>query len=135
MAKASLVDLVHDDQTRLGRAVLLFEEPGAEIEDLGEGRFLVPSSTGREFYAVTYGDEEDCSCPDHEFHPNVECKHILMVGISLAKRRTKTFHCDGCHGRYPNAERYEVHEEHQNFSAYFVGERLCSGCARHAGIC
>jgi hypothetical protein len=133
MATTSLAHLVRNPETRLGRAVLLYETHGDEIQDMGNGMYAVPSSDGETFYFVDYEDE-DCSCPDHEYHPEETCKHVLLIGIHLAKRRTKTFHCDGCHGRYPNTERYEVHEEHQCFSAYFVGERLCSGCARHAGI-
>jgi len=35
MATLSLTQIVHDPNTRLGRAVLLFEEHGDEIEALG----------------------------------------------------------------------------------------------------
>src|SRR4051812_12289685 len=76
LTKSSLVDLVHNDQSRLGRAVRLFEEHGDEIEDLGDGIYNVPSSTGTGSYPVNYTNES-CSCPDAEFHTEdgFACKH------------------------------------------------------------
>jgi hypothetical protein len=31
-----------------------------------------------------------CNCPDHNFHPEMACKHIICVGIYRAKRRGTT---------------------------------------------
>src|SRR5215217_1495398 len=46
MATPSLVDIVHDPNTRLGRAVLLFEEHGEDIEPIGGGIYMVPDAQG-----------------------------------------------------------------------------------------
>jgi hypothetical protein len=40
---------------------------------------------GRGFYLVDYR-EETCDCPDFQYHGE-NCKHILAVGIYVAKRR------------------------------------------------
>jgi hypothetical protein len=134
LTKSSLVDKVHNDQTRIGRAVLLYEEHGEEIEDQGDGIYIVPSSTGAGSYRVDYTNET-CDCPDYEFHPEEVCKHILAVGISLAKRRTRgarSCFCDAC-GRV-SGEVYEVQEDHEDHTHHFAGERLCASCARRGGV-
>jgi predicted nucleic acid-binding Zn finger protein len=45
----------------------------------------VPSCTGRGFYSVDYR-EETCDCPDF-LRRGQNCKHILAVGVHVAKRR------------------------------------------------
>src|SRR5829696_8173464 len=82
MAAPSLVDIVHDPHTRLGRAVLLFEEHGGDIEDLGGGIYLVPNSGATGFYRVDYLNEA-CNCPDAGHHPDLTCKHVFAVGVSV----------------------------------------------------
>jgi hypothetical protein len=72
------------------RALALFEERGHLIRSLGGERFEVPSSSmdGRR-YSVRYGGlVEGCNCPDHSYHPERACKHLLCVGIAHATRRS-----------------------------------------------
>jgi hypothetical protein len=45
----------------------------------------VPSCTGRGFYSVDYR-EETCDCADL-LRRGENCKHILAVGVHVAKRR------------------------------------------------
>ena len=130
MATPSLVDIVHDPNTRLGRAVLLFEEHGEDIEDLGGGIYLVPNAQGTQFYRVDYRNES-CNCPDAEFHPELTCKHVFAVGIYLAKRRVRSFMCEGCRERTPVRDGYEVGGDNLTF---FEGQRLCRPCAYAHGV-
>jgi hypothetical protein len=89
MAVQSLADLVRDPQTRIGRAVLLLDEHGDEIERVAHDLYMVPSCSGTDTYRVRYGgDVETCECSNFAFHGDEEpCKHILSVAISRAKRR------------------------------------------------
>src|SRR5215216_635409 len=100
MATQSLVDVVHDPNTRLGRAVLLFEEHGGDIEPIGGEIYMVPDAQGTGYYLVDYASET-CTCRDSEFHPELACKHVFVVGIYLAKRRVRSFVCAGCRERTP----------------------------------
>jgi hypothetical protein len=76
------------ESTRERRAIALYRERHHEIEQIGEDTYLVPACSARGgFYKVDY-DAETCTCPDAEFHPEESCKHVLMVGILRAKRRT-----------------------------------------------
>ncbi len=84
MATTSLADRRHP-ATREERALELYRTRGHEIRKVGEHLYLVPSCTGRGFYSVDYR-EETCDCPDHEIRRE-NCKHILAVGVHLAKRR------------------------------------------------
>ena len=84
MAKASLAQIAHDPTTRLGRAVVLFEEHGEEIEQLAADIFAVPSSDGLSTYRVDYHNET-CSCPDAEHHPDLNCKHVLCVASTTPR--------------------------------------------------
>ncbi len=77
--------------TREHRALALYREHHHEIECIGEDRYLVPACSARGgFYVVDY-DAETCTCPDAEFHAELCCKHVLCVGIHLAKRRPRTY--------------------------------------------
>jgi hypothetical protein len=67
------------------RALELYRTRGHEIRHAGEDLYLVPSCTGRGFYSVDYR-EETCDCPDFT-HRHENCKHILAVGVLVAKRR------------------------------------------------
>jgi len=71
--------------TRELRALELYRTRGHEIRRAGEDLYLVPSCTGRGFYSVDYV-EETCDCPDFR-HRGENCKHVLAVGIHVAKRR------------------------------------------------
>ncbi len=136
MAVTSLAELVRDETTRIGRALALLDDHGHEIERVERGVYLVPSSGGGDPYFVEYGGpEESCSCKDFEFHGHeTPCKHLLALGILGAKKR-REFKCDGCGAPTPRRELVEVHPEHESFSAYFEGERLCrASCAKHAGV-
>ncbi len=73
--------------TRETRAFALYREHHHEIEHIAPDVYLVPACSARGgYYKVDY-DAETCSCPDAEFHPDLSCKHVLMVGIHRAKRR------------------------------------------------
>src|ERR671921_2398726 len=71
--------------TRELRALELHRTRGDEIRKVGENLYLVPSCTGQGSYTVDY-NEESCGCPDYRNRKDT-CKHILAVGISLAKCR------------------------------------------------
>jgi hypothetical protein len=47
--------------------------------------YTVPSCTGRGFYSVDYR-HETCDCPDFLYRGE-NCKHILAIGVHVAKRR------------------------------------------------
>src|SRR5215212_5842927 len=130
MANASLVDIVQDPNTRLGRAVLLFEEYGEDIEPIGGEIYMVPDAQGTGYYRVDYANET-CTCQDSEFYLELTCKHVFAVGIYRAKRRVRSFVCEGCRERTPVREGYEVGED--NFT-FFEGQRLCGSCAFAHGV-
>jgi hypothetical protein len=73
--------------TRELRALQLYRKHGQEIHHVGEDLYLVPRCTGRGFYTVDYAVEV-CDCPDFQYHQE-NCKHILAVGIYVAKRRLR----------------------------------------------
>jgi predicted nucleic acid-binding Zn finger protein len=74
---------------RAERALELYRHHGRKIVRLAENVYRVPSQDGERSYDVVYGEREECVCPDFEFHGG-PCKHILAVGISVAKRRGAT---------------------------------------------
>src|SRR5215212_10948026 len=80
---------VPNSNTRELRALELYRTRGHEIRqtssEAGQDLYLVPSCTGRGFYSVDYR-EETCDCPDF-LHHRENCKHILAVGVHVAKRR------------------------------------------------
>src|SRR5215207_6636822 len=76
--------------TRAERALRLFEEHGHEITRIAAGVYRVPSSDGLRSYDVLYGEREQCVCPDFEFGAGRACKHILAVGLFVARRRGET---------------------------------------------
>ncbi len=71
------------------RALELYRTRGHDIRQAspGEDLYLVPSCTGRGFYSVDYS-EETCDCPDFR-RRGENCKHILAVGVLVAKRRSR----------------------------------------------
>ncbi len=74
--------------TREHRALALYREHRHEIVLVGPDTFEVPSCTGSGVYLVEYGGErESCTCPDARRHPELSCKHLLVVAICRAKRR------------------------------------------------
>jgi hypothetical protein len=73
--------------TRELRALELYRKHGEEIRHVGEDLFTVPSCTGSRLYTVDYAVEV-CDCPDFQYRGE-NCKHILAVGIYLAKRRLR----------------------------------------------
>ena len=81
MSEVILADAVRNPESRLGRAVRLYEERGHEVEALGGGVYMVPSADGERFYRVDYRNET-CNCPDADFLPEETCKHTLMLGIA-----------------------------------------------------
>lgn len=95
MATTSLLVSTVETNPRVRRALDLYRERGEEIERISRDLFLVPSGSeeGR-YYHVTYGVEETCDCPDHQYR-HVNCAHIYAVGIALAKRRSRPHACQG----------------------------------------
>jgi hypothetical protein len=76
-------------KARSVRAFDLYRTHGRKIVRLAENIYRVPSQDGERSYDVLYGEREECVCRDFEFHGG-PCKHILAVGISVAKRRGAT---------------------------------------------
>ncbi len=71
--------------TRELRALELYRTRGHEIHRFGTGLYRVPSCSGGGYYTVDYLDET-CTCPDFR-RRRENCKHILAVGVHVAKRR------------------------------------------------
>jgi hypothetical protein len=118
--------------TRELRALKLFRERRHEIKEVAPNLYRVPSCAGDRVYTVDY-DLERCSCPDARRHPELSCKHLIAIGILVAKRRARTAPCAGCGERFRRRELYEVCEDHGSLT-YFVGDRLCEECALAGGI-
>jgi hypothetical protein len=76
--------------SREERGLELHRTCGHEIRLAGEDLYLVPSCTGQGFYSVDYR-EETCDCPDFTYRRE-NCKHILAVGVHVAKRRRRRAH-------------------------------------------
>jgi hypothetical protein len=130
MAKSILAD-TPQPSTRELRALKLFRERRHEIKEVAPNLYRVPSCTGGRVYTVDYGLER-CSCPDHALR-GANCKHILVVGILVAKRRARTAPCAGCGERFRRRDMVEVLEEHESLT-FFVGDLVCEGCAGNHGV-
>jgi len=113
--------------TRELRALQLYRKHGQEIHHVGEDLYLVPSSTGRGFYSVDYRDET-CDCPDF-LRRRENCKHILTVGVHVAKRRHQRPHAciDGWVSMEVEVVDPETGEENVEEAHY-----LCRRCAEEA---
>jgi hypothetical protein len=72
--------------SREARGLALYRERGAEIVRTAPFVYNVPSCSGAGFYVVDYR-AESCDCEDALRHPNLNCKHLLAVGVARAKRR------------------------------------------------
>ncbi len=81
--------------TREHRALELYRTRGHEIREISTDLFEVPSCAGEGRYQVDYS-EETCDCPDFA-HRRENCKHILAVGVRVAKRRKRCNPC-ACNG-------------------------------------
>jgi len=108
------------------RALELYRTRGHEIRLAGEDLYLVPSCTGQSFYSVDYR-EETCDCPDFlRRHEN--CKHILAVGVLVAKHR---HHSHACNDGWVTVGQIvldpETGEEVEEYALY-----LCRRCAEEA---
>jgi hypothetical protein len=109
--------------TRESRALELYRRRGHEIRKAGEDLYLVPSCTGRGFYSVDYR-EETCDCPDFA-RRRENCKHILAVGVFVAKRRQHPHACnDGWVTLGQIVVDPESGEETEEYALY-----LCRRCA------
>jgi len=97
---------------------------------VGGDIYMVPDSEGTGYYRVDYANET-CTCRDSEFHPELTCKHVFVVGIYLAKRRVRSFVCAGCRERTPLGPGYTVGDDDLTF---FEGQRLCEPCAFAHGV-
>jgi hypothetical protein len=117
-------------EERATRGLALYRQHRTEIEDLGDGLYLVPSSDGANLYGVNYA-AETCSCPDAARHPELVCKHVFAIGVLNAKRRARKGTCCGCGERQPVRELVEVGEEDLHHDA---GERFCEPCARKHSV-
>ena len=116
--------------TREQRGLELYREHADAIRfDAAERVWLVPSTSdgGTSVYEVTIGRKgESCECRDFEFRGS-GCKHIVAATVA----RAKTGRCDGCGGRFPRRELFEVEEGHLTF---FEGDELCRPCAVRHGV-
>jgi hypothetical protein len=109
--------------TRELRALELYRTRGHEIRQADQDLYLVPSCTGRGFYSVDYR-EETCDCSDF-LHRGENCKHILAVGVLVAKRRQRPHACnDGWVTIGQLALDPETGEETEEYALY-----LCRRCA------
>jgi hypothetical protein len=117
--------------TRELRALALYRTRRDEIKEVAPNLYRVPSCTGERAYTVDYGLER-CSCPDHALR-GANCKHILVVGILVAKRRARTAPCAGCGERFRRRDMVEVLEDHESLT-FFAGDLVCEGCAGDHGI-
>ncbi|MBA3637389.1 MAG: SWIM zinc finger family protein, partial [Rubrobacteraceae bacterium] len=74
--------------------------------------------------------EETCDCPDFA-HRRENCKHILAVGVRVAKRRKRCNPC-ACNGGWVSIGQIaldpETGEETEEYALY-----LCRRCADEAG--
>jgi hypothetical protein len=131
MAKSILADTPHPS-TRELRALKLFRERRHEIKEVAPNLYRVPSCTGDRVYTVDYGLER-CSCPDARRHPELSCKHLIAIGILVAKRRARSAPCSGCGERFRRRDMVEVLEEHESLT-FFVGDLVCEECAGDHGI-
>jgi SWIM zinc finger len=95
MDTARIAQSAHLD-TRELRALELHRTRGHEIRKVGEDLYLVPSCTGRGSSTVDYRVEA-CDCPDFR-NRGLNCKHILAVGIRVAKRRSSAARPCACIG-------------------------------------
>ncbi len=134
MTSTSLAHPAHRPNTRELRALELYRTRGHEIRRVGQDLYLVPSCTGRGFYSVDYR-AETCDCPDHEYHPEKACKHLLAVGVVYAKSRrrvaTTQEHPHACDNGWVTIGQLvddpETGEEREEFALY-----LCRRCAEEA---
>jgi hypothetical protein len=96
----------------------------AYIRHAGEDLYLVPSCTGRGFYSVDYRTEI-CDCPDYEIRQE-NCKHILAVGVHVAKRRRQRPHA--CNDGWVFVGYVDEHGEEREASY------PCRRCAEEASL-
>ncbi len=114
--------------TRELRALELYRTRGHDIRQAspGEDLYLVPSCTGRGFYSVDYS-EETCDCPDFR-RRRENCKHILAVGVLVAKRRSRLRQVCACNDGWITLGQIvidpETGEEVEEYALY-----LCRRCA------
>jgi hypothetical protein len=115
--------------TRELRALELYRTRGHEIREISTDVFEVPSCAGEGPYRVDYS-EETCDCPDFA-HRRENCKHILAVGVRVAKRRKRCNPC-ACNGGWVSIGQIaldpETGEETEEYALY-----LCRRCADEAG--
>ncbi len=128
MDDVSLADVRHQTapETREQRALALYRERGDEIRRVGQDLYLVPSCTGRGFYSVDYR-AETCDCPDF-LRRGENCKHILAVGVLVAKRRSRLRQVCACNDGWTTIGQLvvdpETGEEAEEYALY-----LCRRCA------
>ncbi len=100
MATTTIADSRHEStneyRLRAERGWDLYLAKRQLIKKVGEDTYTVPRCY-RERYHVRYGGKvEDCNCKDHEFHPDLSCKHLIAVALLYAKRRCVSSKCEVC---------------------------------------
>ena len=112
--------------TRELRALELYRTRGHDVRRVDQDLYLVPSCTGRGFYSVDYS-EETCDCPDF-LRRGENCKHILAVGVLVAKRRARLRPVCACNDGWITLGQIaldpETGEETEEYALY-----LCRRCA------
>ncbi len=73
--------------TRELRGIALYRDHAGEIEHTAPHVYVVPGCKGGT-YAV-HLKRETCTCPDHERHPELVCKHRYAATIKAAKSRAR----------------------------------------------
>jgi hypothetical protein len=73
--------------SRAYRGYQLWRTDRARITPVGDDVYTVPSCTGSGSYTVHYGgDEESCTCTDHQVQPDLACKHLVAGSMMHAVR-------------------------------------------------
>ena len=111
--------------TRETRALALYRERHEDIERIGEDTYLVPSCSeaSKGTYRVDY-EAETCTCPDALRHPELNCKHVLCVGILYAKTSRRPGREDDGHLRI--LEDARAHPERNYHEHVAAAERIAA---------
>jgi hypothetical protein len=72
---------------------------------------------------------ERSNCPCIGFGQHSHCSHLVCA--SIAHRRSAV--CDSCVERRWWSELTEVTEDHEPFTAWLSGDKLCGACAKRRG--
>ena len=117
--------------TREDRGLQLFRDHAGEIERIGPHLYSVPSCSGDGVHQVCVREGyEACTCRDFEHRgEEVHCKHIEAAKVW----KSRAGECVVCGVHRLMRELVEVQDWHESLT-WFVGDILCKGCGRRAGV-